>query len=59
MNEDKSGCLNSLLIIVIAIILFYIQSIDANLKAYNKHMCAVAGYYEDCRTKLPESLRLK
>lgn len=33
--------------------------VDDNLKEYNKHVCATYGYYEDCKTPLPEELRLK
>ena len=32
---------------------------EPELMAYNRYMCAVYGYYEDCKTPLPESLRLK
>lgn len=28
-------------------------------KQYNKYMCATYGLYEDCKTPLPEELRLK
>lgn len=29
------------------------------MKTYNKHMCAVYGYYEDCKTPLKEEDKLK
>lgn len=32
---------------------------EPDLKAYNKYMCANYGYYDDCKTPLPEELRLK
>lgn len=32
---------------------------EPGLKEYNRYMCAVYGYYEDCKTPLPEELRLK
>lgn len=32
---------------------------EPELMAYNRHMCAVYGYYEDCKTPLPAELRLK
>ena len=32
---------------------------EPGLNEYNRHVCAVYGYYEDCKTKLPEELRLK
>jgi hypothetical protein len=32
---------------------------EPELVAYNRHMCAVYGYYEDCKTSLPAELRLK
>lgn len=32
---------------------------EPELMAYNRHMCAVYGYYEDCKTPLPAGLRLK
>jgi hypothetical protein len=32
---------------------------EPELMAYNRHMCAVYGMYEDCKTPLPEELRLK
>lgn len=32
---------------------------EPQMKAQNKYQCAVYGYYEDCKTKLPEELKLK
>ena len=46
------------ILFAIAAIALYIITKPAN-DAYNKHMCAVYGYYEDCKTPLPEELRLK
>ncbi|MBU6501150.1 MAG: hypothetical protein KGI72_04975 [Patescibacteria group bacterium] len=50
--------LEMLLLIAIGIIIMEFVN-GANLKAYNKHMCAVYGYREDCKTPLPENERLK
>lgn len=32
---------------------------EPELMEYNRHMCAVYGMYEDCKTPLPAELRLK
>lgn len=52
---------NLLLMILgfVLIIMGTVVPMDNHLKEYNKHMCAVYGYYEDCKTPLPEELRLK
>ena len=51
---------NALLITLAVIGLFILWKIrEPELKEYNRHMCAVYGYYEDCKTPLPDELRLK
>ena len=47
----------TILMIAGAVILWKLD--EPNRVAHNKYMCAVYGYYEDCKTKLPEELRLK
>lgn len=32
---------------------------EPDMKEYNRHVCAVYGYEEDCKTPLPEERRLK
>ena len=32
---------------------------EERMKQHNKYMCAVYGYYEDCKTPLKEEDRLK
>jgi len=36
-----------------------VSAFAPSLQAYNKHMCAVYGYREDCKTPLSLSERLK
>jgi hypothetical protein len=49
--------------IIIAIFTFLLIAKVTNFwerdRAYNKHMCAVYGYEEDCKTPLPPERRLK
>ena len=47
----------TVLLIVGAVVMYKLS--EPNLDRYNRHMCAVYGYYEDCKTPLPEELRLK
>lgn len=51
--------LNGIIFSAILILVICAVKNDANLRAYNRHVCAVYGYYEDCKTPLPEELRLK
>lgn len=44
-------------IVAAGILLYKVR--EPELAQYNRHMCAVYGYYEDCKTPLPEELRLK
>lgn len=32
---------------------------EERMKEYNKYICAVNGYEEDCKTPLPEERKLK
>jgi len=51
---------NIILITLMVIGFFVLYKIrEPELERYNRHMCAVYGYYEDCKTPLPEELRLK
>ena len=65
MKTEQAFTLTDLILIAIltAIVIFVglviVSQYQANMKVYNKHMCAVYGYYQDCKTVLPESMRLK
>lgn len=46
------------IIFIIATVALWVLTEDSR-KADNKYQCAVYGYYEDCKTPLPEELKLK
>lgn len=46
-----------ILFIIFAIVMWKIA--EPGNKAYNKHVCAVYGYYSDCHTPLKPEERLK
>lgn len=48
-----------LFLTAILLFIFYWPSIQERDKAHNKYMCAVYGYYEDCKTPLKIEDRLK
>lgn len=56
-NNWLRNTLLVILFIVAAIVLWKIA--EPGNKAYNKHMCAVYGLDETCKTPLPPELRLK
>lgn len=47
----------TILMIIGAIIFWKLD--EPNRIAHNKYMCAVYGYYEDCKTPLKEEDKLK
>jgi len=48
-----------LIIITAFFLLAKLTRYEERMKAQNKHMCAVYGYYEDCKTPLREEDKLK
>jgi hypothetical protein len=47
----------TIVILVSAVALWKVR--EPELNQYNKYMCAVNGYYEDCKTPLRPEDRLK
>lgn len=48
-----------ILILLFSLWLLWLASTSASNKEYNKHMCAVYGYEEDCKTRLDSEHMLK
>ena len=52
--------MKNIILITLAIAGFLLYKIrEPELAEYNRHVCAVYGYYEDCETPLPAERRLK
>ena len=49
----------AILMILGFLILAKVTHLEEREKAQNKYMCAVYGYYEDCKTPLKEEDKLK
>lgn len=47
------------IILLLTVLALFWKAREPDLKAYNKYMCAVYGYYPDCRTPLREEDKLK
>ena len=47
------------LIILAFLAVIKLSNYQGRMDEYNRHVCAVWGYLEDCKTPLPSELRLK